>query len=235
MKKKVRKNKRRLSSQELLKNISKKANIILFLVALICITYIVTCLLNIYYKPKEVKVINNLLDNNYVFLGDSITAGYDLDEFYPDYPVINSGVSGYRAKDILKRLDEMVYIYNPSKVFLLIGTNDIAKGKDKDYIVNKISEIIDNIKENRKYAKIYIESIYPINSSKVKNRSNDFINELNKEIKLLCEQKEVNYINIHKLLIDEDGELKKDYSDDGLHLTEEGYEVITQELIKYLN
>ena len=128
----------------------------------------------------------------------------------------------------------MVYRYNPSKVFLLIGTNDIEIGKVNDYIIERIGKIIDEIKLNRKYTEIYVESIYPINSNKIKNRSNNFINELNNEIQLLCKEKEVKYINVHKLLLDENGELSENYSDDGLHLTYEGYEVVTEKLEKYL-
>lgn len=236
MKKKVAKKKLKTNNKELLKKLdkSKRINIILVIILLCFIIFNVIHFMTTNHDAKEVKVVNKLLDNNYVFLGDSITAGYDLEEFFPDLPMVNSGVPGYRAKDIISRLDNMVYRYNPSKVFLLIGTNDISRGKDKEYIIGRISKIIDEIKENRKYTEIYVESIYPINSSKVKNRKNDFINELNIEIKDLCKEKEINYIDIHKLLIDENGELKEEYSDDGLHITYEGYEVITQELEKYL-
>ena len=236
MKKKVVKKKKKANNNELLNKLdkSKKFNIILVIILLGFITFTIIHFVTTNHASKEVKVVNNVLDSNYVFLGDSITAGYDLEEFFSDLPVVNSGVSGYRAKDILSRLDNMVYRYNPSKVFLLIGTNDISRGKDKEYIIGRISKIIDEIKENRKYTEIYVESIYPINSNKVKNRKNDFINELNIEIKSLCKEKEINYIDIHKLLVDDNGELKEEYSDDGLHITYEGYEVITQELEKYL-
>ena len=129
----------------------------------------------------------------------------------------------------------MVYRYNPSKVFLLIGTNDIYKEKSQDEIITNISKIIDNIKENRKYTEIYIESIYPINSNKEKKRTNKEINEINEKIKDLCKEKEVTYLNIGKLLMDDNKELKSDYSKDGLHLNDDAYQVITNELIKYLD
>ena len=236
MKKKVVKKDRKIKNHDVSKRIStlQKEIIVLFVLVLGLITFIGIQILFVNPSKKEIKIINKAIDDNYVFLGDSITEGYDLEEFFPDKPVINSGVSGYRAKDLLSRLDNMVYRYNPSKVFLLIGTNDIAIGKDKDYIIERIGKIIDEIKLNRKYTEIYVESIYPINSNKIKNRSNDFINELNNEIQLLCKEKEVKYINVHKLLLDENGELSENYSDDGLHLTYEGYEVVTEKLEKYL-
>ena len=60
-------------------------------------------------------------------------------------------------------MDEKVYIYNPSKVFILIGTNDFDEerhGKfDEDTTIDNIKSIIEGIKENRRFAEIYIESV----------------------------------------------------------------------------
>lgn len=183
-------------------------------------------------KEKEEK------SENVVFLGDSITEGYDLEKFY-EVPSINSGVSGYCTDDIIKNLKDFVYIYNPTKVILLIGTNDI---RFKDYgnkgIVNNIKIIIDEIRENRPYAKIYVESIFPINNKDdekinhgmVADRKNSNIMEINEMIKDLCKEEKVDYIDLFKELQDEEGNLKLDYTRDGLHMSEEGYELITKKI-----
>lgn len=226
---------------KLIKENNKLKNILLALILLLIIIITIFVALvnnhykNVYHGPKEVKVINNVLDSNYVFLGDSITECYDLDKFFENYQVINSGVSGYTTKNILDKLPKMVYRYNPSKIFLLIGTNDIYKEKSQEEIINNISKIIDGIKENRKYAKLYIESIYPINSAKEKKRTNKEINEINKKIKALCKEKKVTYLNIGKLLMDDNKELRSDFSNDGLHLNDAAYQVITDEIKKYLD
>ena len=90
---------------------------------------------------------------NIVFLGDSITEIYPINKIYGDLPIIKSGVSGYKTEDILKRMDSMVYRYNPTKVILLIGTNDISKDISEENL-NKtqknIEKIINGIKKNRK-------------------------------------------------------------------------------------
>lgn len=226
---------------KLIKENNKLKNILLALILLLIIIITIFVALannhykNVYHGPKEVKVINNVLDSNYVFLGDSITECYDLDKFFENYPVINSGVSGYTTKNILDKLPKMVYRYNPSKIFLLIGTNDIYKEKSQEEIINNISKIIDGIKENRKYAKLYVESVYPINSAKEKKRTNKEINEINKKIKALCKEKKVTYLNIGKLLMDDNKELRSDFSNDGLHLNDAAYQVITDEIKKYLD
>lgn len=201
------------------------------IVFLSCLTSIIILLIIFFlYSNKKTPTI----DDNFVFLGDSITNGYNLDKYYPEYPTVKSGVNGYKTQDILNNMNNMVYIYNPSKVFLLIGINDIHAGKSKEYIINNIEKIIDNIKENRKNAKIYVESIYPVNSKIRNNSKNDFTIEVNKAIKKLCKEKNIVYINIHDLLIDNNGDLKKKYTTDGLHLSEDGYKVVTKEITKYL-
>lgn len=188
---------------------------------------------------KEVKVV----DDNYLFLGDSITEQYHLDKFYEDLPVVNSGISGYTTSAILKRMNDMVYQYNPSKVFLLIGTNDLELKVSNEDIVNNIKEIVKNIKANRPYAKIYIESIYPINNSNDDKISNDVVNGnrrnediivINKELEKFAKEEKITYINIYDELIDDDGLLKLDYTIDGLHLTDEGYKKVTEVLMDYI-
>ena len=79
---------------------------------------------------KKEDIVEKVVDNNYLFLGDSITEQYDLKEYYEGYPVVNSGVSGDFTSSIVENMKKRVYDYNPSKVFLLIGINDLRNGKD---------------------------------------------------------------------------------------------------------
>lgn len=228
--------KKRTTKQDLVNQIKRLKLItwILLIITIVLSIFIIIHFIRVDHGPKVINHINQVLDDNYVFLGDSITEGYDLDKHYKDYPVVNSGVSGYTTDNILEKLNKMVYRYNPSKVFLLIGTNDIAQDHTQEHIVNNIKQIIDNIKQNRKYVDIYVESIYPINANKEKLRDNETIDAINEDIKKLCEEKKVTYINTHDSLLDEDGNLKEEYSNDGLHLTEKGYDVVTNKIKPYL-
>ena len=189
---------------------------------------------------KEVPVV----DDNYVFLGDSITDWYDLDKYFEGLPVVNSGVSGYSTNNILNNMNKMVYQYNPSKVFILIGINDLELKVDDDVVVNNIRKIVQGIKKNRRYAKIYVESIYPINNSdddKIEgsiingNRKNSDIIDINNKLIKLAEEEGVTYIDLYKELVDDNGLLKIEYTVDGLHLSSEGYEKVTEVLRKYIN
>lgn len=194
---------------------------------------------------KEITDLKQINKNytNYLFLGDSITDYYDLDKYYEGYNVVNSGISGDQTSDILDDLQKRAYVYNPSTVFLLIGTNDYIHNKKEDETANTIKEIVDKLNENLPNAKIYLESIYPINNtdnkkiskSMVSVRNNTSIKKINSELKDYCNDKNCTYLDIYSLLEDKDGNLKLEYTKEGLHISDEGYELITKELKKYMH
>jgi lysophospholipase L1-like esterase len=209
------------------------------LVALVFISAILNGIL--LFTSRECK-IKYVTDQNIVFFGDSITEGYNIGEFFPDTFVINSGVGGNKTDQLLDRIEKDVYNYNPSKVFILIGINDLSADVPKNEILNNIQKIINGIKINRKYSKIYIESIYPINrdvfnETKFKFNdkvTNDTIKEINTEIKQKCKENKVTYLNVYDSLTDKDGNLKATYTKEGLHLTDLGYFKVTKVLERYV-
>ncbi len=229
----------------------KKIKIVVMLFCLLC------WLFAIYYRvgincdnldKKEKENINtkkiDLKKENIVFFGDSITDYYDLEKFYDDYPVINSGTAGYQTKDLLDKIDEQVIIYNPTRVFILIGTNDIAFTdlSDKE-IADNIIEIANKIKDKRKFTKIYIEAIYPVSKEDneivqeqmVGNRDNERIKNINKMVKEMCIKEKFTFVDTYKLLINDNDNIDEKYTADGLHLSDEGYKLVTKELKKYIN
>lgn len=198
------------------------------------------------FEPKTItkKVVKTLGDENIVFVGDSITYQYNLEKYYKDeIHVVNSGIDGNTVNDILDNSYERIYRYNPTKVFLLIGTNDVPY-RDEYVIEECIKKLVTNIKKNRPNCDIYLESIYPVNDtdnekishSMVHGRKNEKIISINKTLKKFADKTEnVTYINMYDKLIDEDGNMKLEYTREGLHLSDEGYKVVTKELSKYIN
>ena len=65
-------------------------------------------------------------------------------------------------------------------------------------------------------------------------RKNEDIQEINKNIKNYCSKNNFTYINMYKELLDNDGNLKLEYTKEGLHMSDEGYKVITEKLKKVL-
>lgn len=189
---------------------------------------------------KKTEIAKN---ENYVFLGDSITDWYPFEDLYEEnVPIVNSGKAGYLTKDIKKDLKELVYDYNPTKIFILIGTNDLNSDTPNDITLENINEIIKDIKKNRPHAKIYLQSIYPINATDdekinkktVGIRTNDDIQKLNKSLKEYCKENKINYIDVYNELIDENGNLNIKYTVDGLHLSTLGYLKVTKKISNYI-
>ena len=69
----------------------------------------------------------------------------------------------------------------------------------------------------------------------VKSRKNDDIKEINEKLEDYCEDNDITYIDMYDLLKDKDDNFNSKYTKDGLHPNDDGYEVITKELKKYLD
>lgn len=209
----------------------------LYTIAIIFLT-ICIFMISITDKPED-----NNRQNTILFLGDSLTYNYKINEFFEEYKTFNSGISGNKTTDILNDLENRVYKYNSTKVFLLIGINDLKNGISNDEVLNNIEIIIKKIKENSKDTIIYVESLYPISDEKDKKNikkivpktDNNEIKETNKKLNELCKKYNIKYINVYDKLLNDKGSLKKDYTTDGLHLNDLGYFKVTKVLEKYVS
>lgn len=235
------------SSELFITNKDKKYKFTYFIIILLVILFLAD--FSIFkHVPKSTKeepteIIENVINENIVFVGDSITNRYNVKNYFTNKNVVKSGVEGYKTEDILDNMYDMIYKYNPSKIFLLIGTNDISQDEiSEEEVIDNIKRIIENVKKNKPYCRIYVESIYPVNHSsdeKIKRyfsdiRDNRDIRSVNNKIKELCKKEKVTFINLYKVLQDENGELKIDYTIDGLHISDDGYKVISKSLLKYM-
>lgn len=222
-------------------NFSFKEHKNLIFVVIFSTLLLLSIVLNVVFVFTK-PVVKYKIDNNILFFGDSLTARYDLDFYFPKKNVINKGVGGEKTEDLLERIDKDVYEYNPSKIFVQCGINDIINDIDKEDILLNIRTIITGIKVNRSYAKVYMESLYPVNEKKVKDSDNEKhrklnnkqIKEYNEEIKKICEDNNIIYINVFDEMTDKDGNLKELYTNDGLHLTNLGYLKLTSILKEYI-
>ncbi|MCI9434413.1 MAG: hypothetical protein HFI86_03925 [Bacilli bacterium] len=194
-------------------------------------------------NPKDDDKNNNSKEETYLFLGDSIFYQYNTGDYFRDYNTINTGVNGITALKTLERLEESVYQYNPTTIFILLGTNDLYYDYTPEETFEHLKQLIDKIHLDKPEITINVLSILPINKSdnpKVSkeangNKTNEQINQVNDNLYKYCEDNKLNYINVHDLLLDSNNELNLAYSYEGLHITELGYHHITMELLKYMH
>jgi len=182
-----------------------------------------------------------------VFLGNSITeGGGNWNKRFRTDNIVNRGISGDFTSGVLARLKEITY-FQPKALFLLIGINDIFGINDaeisSDYVFKQIIKIITVINTKSPRTKIYIQTLLPVDEKKylkVKGFYPDHneplperIVEINKKL-LNSSQKNYSVINLHKHFIDESNDVKGFLFKDGVHLNEEGYELWTKILEKYI-
>ncbi len=177
--------------------------------------------------------------NEIVFLGNSITEHGEWQELIPDKPVINRGIGGDNTFGVLARLDDIVAA-KPKTIFLLIGINDLSRKLPYDVIIRNYRRIIAKIKTGSPKTILYIQSILPLNSSMTTapylQGRNPMQMELNRRLKELCAEEKLTYIDLHPLFEDENQELKKELSIDGIHLKASAYIMWVEYLkkMKYL-
>ena len=131
-----------------------------------------------------------------VFLGNSITEGGNWSEMFPEKHILNRGIGGDISEGVLKRLDEVIR-HQPSKLFICIGTNDIAKGVEQTAILQNYRTILETVKAQSPVTKIYVQSVLPVGKDVIFGHSNQKIVPLNTEIKKLCTEMKITYINLY--------------------------------------
>ncbi|PKP07702.1 MAG: sialate O-acetylesterase [Bacteroidetes bacterium HGW-Bacteroidetes-5] len=171
--------------------------------------------------------------NDIIFLGNSITHFGEWHEIFNNPNIKNRGISGDIAEGVFDRL-EPILKGEPSKIFLLIGINDVAQNKDADSILRAITRIVVKVAMDSPRTKLYIQSLLPVNDTFGKfpgatTRGNVVI-EINKKLQKLCADRYLTYIDVYSALKcgEEPGAtnseaLKPEYTNDGLHLLGKGY------------
>lgn len=196
-------------------------------------------------KLKNYSILNSeyALKNQTVLLGDSITDFFNWYELFYDFSkssgqaVYNRGISGDTTDRLLERLQENVLNIEPKNIVLLIGTNDIGRGLPLSMSIENVSKIIENTKKACPDVNFVLQAVYPINRGmrdKFEKRSNDKIELMNKEFIKLSEKYDCVWLDITDKLKDETGNLKKEYTFDGLHLNVSAYKVIAENVIPLL-
>lgn len=157
-----------------------------------------------------------------VFVWNSITEGGNWDELFADKVLLNRGIGGDVTEGVLNRLDEIIR-HQPSKYFICIGPNDIAKGLTQEEMLSNYTQILESLKLKLPDTKIYIQSILPLCEKVIFGHSNNRIVPLNKALKKLSSDFNLIYIDLHPFFIDKNGSLKAEYTNDKLHLLGGGY------------
>ncbi len=172
-------------------------------------------------------------EDRVVFMGDSITDIWKLDNSFPGEPYINRGIGGQTTPQMLIRFRPDVIDLQPKVVVILAGTNDIAGNTGP----MSLSEIEGNLSTMAELARVHglrivLSSVLPVNNYTERSkmffplRPPQQIVELNHWIKDYAAQNGCIYLDYFSAMVDDKGLLKRDLADDGLHPNDKGFAVM---------
>ena len=183
-----------------------------------------------YYHRKEHFESLPDTEEEIIFLGNSITDNAEWWELFENPHIKNRGIGGDDTDGVLERLDE-VTSSRPDKIFLMIGTNDLAYLKGVDHVLANYEKILDRIEEASPSTRIYIQSVLPTDDALHILRKNSDIRLINAALQAMAGERGHTYIDLYTAFATEEEQLNPDYSIDGLHVNGAGY-LLWKEVIK---
>ena len=180
------------------------------------------------YYHQRVSYFRHMPETQHdvIFLGNSITDGSEWNELFGDKKIKNRGISADITPGLFFRLDEVVG-RKPDKIFLLIGTNDLARGIPADTMLKNIFLINRFIKQESPTTRLYVQSILPVNDVFglfTGHTGNTLaILRANEILRNAANTEGYTFIDLYPHFINAEGMLDTMYSNDGLHLMGGGY------------
>lgn len=171
-------------------------------------------------------------DFDIAFFGNSITRGSDFQLDFTDKKIINLGYSGDNIPGMIKRVP-MIQKSNAKKVFIMAGTNDLVHISLEEY-ETRYSKLLSTIRDSIPGIKIYLESVLPSNHEMGDYAPNPKIREANKIAQKLAKRYNCTYIDIYHLYANEQDELPKEITRDGVHLYPDQYGKWTEAIRTYI-
>ena len=182
-----------------------------------------------------------------LFAGSSLMEMFPIEEFLQemgsDIVIYNRGVGGYKTEDMLNAMDICVYELAPSRIFINIGTNDLSDPDiPMEQMIGNYDKILSEIEAHLPGVELYLMAYYPVNYEAAAEemkpclliRNNEKINSANREVEKLAGKHHAKYIDINDKLKDKDGNLKAEYTIEGMHIKREGYQAILPDIMKYV-
>lgn len=191
------------------------------------------------YYARRATLFDQLpvYSSDIIMLGNSLTDGAEWNELFDNCHVKNRGIVGDIIPGFMERM-EPILKGQPRKIFIMGGINDISHKVSADSVASAMNEMLTLIQTRCPNTQIYVESILPFNNEvrlwKSLQGLEPVVPEANAKLKELCESKNIPFIDLYSLMVDEKGNLKAEYTNDGLHLMGPAYLVWRDALLPYI-
>ena len=175
------------------------------------------------------------------FLGDSLTAGFCVNEYNIDVGgALVCGYEGISPNTIVNRTTvtspdrgeevplDVLAAAQPAKLYILIGTNALVQPGNDDSFLAYYGKMLDDLREALPNTTFYVQSVLAAKQEKVADSlpglAPDRLAVINTAIQQLCAERGCYYLDLNAEFADDAGYLAADFSQpDGVHLTVSGY------------
>lgn len=212
-----------------------KKCILLLVVALSVLTALAQANQDVYYV-RRVTLFDQLPvgKKDIIMLGNSLTDGAEWNELLNNRHVKNRGIVGDIIQGYYERM-EPILKGQPKKIFILGGVNDVSHDVSGDSIARAMEKLIVLIKNRSPRTKIYLQSMLPFNNEvrlwKYLKDREQVVVDGNRALEQVARRQGVTWINLYPLFVDDNGRLRAEYTNDGLHLMGPAY-LIWRDAIK---
>ena len=211
---------------------------ILALTALICLTAAAQANQDPYYARRATLFEELPIGKkDIVMLGNSLTDGCEFNELLGNRHIKNRGIVGDIVQGLIDRIDPIIK-GQPRKLFIMSGVNDISHDVSADSIARVMERLIIMVKQGSPRTKIYLQSLLPFNNDvrewKLLKGREHVVVEANALLEQVAQRQEVTWINLYPLFVDDQGRLRADLTNDGLHLMGKGYLIWRDALRPYV-
>jgi len=156
-----------------------------------------------------------------ILVGDSLSMWFPREKLPSGKLWLNQGISGDTSGGVLKRLGAFSTT-RPDVIYIMAGINDLRKGDSDRTILSNYRRIVRRLRQNHPQSQIIVQSILPTRLAKL---SNSRIRNINTQLAKIAKEEGANYLNIYSWFSDMEGNLRQELTTDGLHLSQEGYDV----------
>lgn len=159
-----------------------------------------------------------------LFLGSSTFTlwGHDLEREFARFHALNRGFGGSTILEVDHYLERICFPYQPHLIVLYVGTNDVAEGHSPEQILADFECLLAHLRRQLPKTRVaYVSMAMPPSRAQYARQ----YEESNRKLKQLCdEEPNLDYIDVSRLLLDEQGRPKVEYyREDLLHMNLSGY------------
>jgi lysophospholipase L1-like esterase len=173
-----------------------------------------------------------------VMLGDSHVDWCEWRELLGRDDVVNRGINGDTVAGLIGRVEPIV-AGRPGTIAIMAGINDLMAGRAADQVAERYRELVARIAAASPATRVVVHAVLPVNRALAGGGPDrEVIQALNARLRALCESGACTYLALDERLIDAQGdaqgELARELTIDGVHLTPRGYAIWRDALLPLL-